>query len=201
MSRLSEIIDAATGESVSVPSLLRMMQVLGARTETVALIDWVDNELKGYRDGVVVPDYRGPFQVQVLTEWSGPFQSIVRNLPLPPSSVPQGLRDVGAFEVELCEPVSELERLAESKSTLSYAWGADVVATLNGMMHRGEIEAILPMHGIVSAHRQISPAAIRSVLDNVRTRVLAVALEIERLLPNAGEPASYLTVLCRFNTW
>lgn len=188
MSRLSAIIDAATGDSVSVASLLRMVQVLAARTKTATLVDWVDNELKGYGDGAALPDYRGPFTVQVLSEWSGPFQSIIRNLPLPPSSVPKELRDVGAFAVEFRESVSELERLAQSTSPLSYAWGADVAATLNGLIHRGKLNPIVPMHGLVSAHRVVSPAAIQATLDNVRTRVLGVALEIERILPDAGEP-------------
>lgn len=51
MSTLEDIIRGATTDDVSVPSLLRMMKVLGARTETAVLVDWVDNELGGYPDG------------------------------------------------------------------------------------------------------------------------------------------------------
>lgn len=61
MSRLSDIISAATDDSVSVAALLRMVMVVAARMDTPPLIDWVHNELGGYPEGAVVPDYRGPF--------------------------------------------------------------------------------------------------------------------------------------------
>jgi hypothetical protein len=61
MSKLTDIIDAATGETVSIGSLLRMVKVLAARVETQVLLDWVDNELGGYRDADI-PNYRGPFR-------------------------------------------------------------------------------------------------------------------------------------------
>lgn len=188
MSKLSEIVDAATGDAVPISNLLRMVQVLAARTEMALLTDWVSSELKGYGNDDPLPDYRGPFPAQVVSDWSGPFRSSMKNLPLPPSCVPEGLRDAGAFEVAFREPVSELQILATKSERLGLAWSADVVARLNGLMDRGEIDPIVPMHGLVSAHKQVSPAAVTAVLDNVRTRVLDVALEIEKALPNAGEP-------------
>jgi hypothetical protein len=192
VSKLTEIIDAATGDTISIPALLRMMKVLAARTKTSFLGDWVDNELQGYPADAALPDYRGPFHTQVLSSWSGPFQSSITNLPLPSGSVPKELRDIGAFEVSFRESVSELEGLAESKTTLSYAWNADVVAVLNGEIQRGDLAPIVPMHGMVSAYRRVSTAAVQSVLDNVRTRVLDVALELESVLPGAGEPGVVL---------
>lgn len=191
MSKLSEIIDAATGEAISIASLLRQVKVLGARTGTQALSEWVDNELRGYSDDAELPEYRGPFQTQVLSDWSGPFNSTIRNAPLPPSAFPQALRDVGAFEVEFRESVSELERLARVDGPLSYHWGTDVVAHLNSLMQRGklpELQTMAPMHGMVRAHRVVSPALITAVLDQVRTRVLGLALDIEKIAPEAGEP-------------
>jgi hypothetical protein len=187
VSKLSDIIDAATNDSVSTANLLRMTKVLAARIETSPLGNWVDNELSGYPPDATVPAYRGPFPVQVLSEWSGPGGSIVRNLPLPSSALPEDLSGVGAFEATFREPVSELERLAEVNQALSAPWGANAVAILNGEMSQGNIKRPVPMHGLVSAHRQISPALIRSVLDNVRTRVLNLALELEKVAPHAGE--------------
>ena len=195
MSKLSEIIDAATGETVSIASLLRQVKVLGVRTGTQALSKWVDHELHGYPNDMDLPDYRGPFQTQVLSNWSGPYSSMIRNAPLAPSAFPKVLREVGAFEIEFRESVSELERLSANDGPLSYNWGTDVIGHLNLLIQRGklpELAAMAPMHGLVSAHRVVSPALITSVLDQVRTRVLGLALDIERVAPEAGEPGADL---------
>lgn len=191
MSKLSDIIDAATGDAIPVPTLLRMVKVLAGRTETAVLDDWVDNELGGYANDAPLPSYRGPFETQVLSEWSGPMSSILHNVPLPPSAFPEGLRAAGAFEVEFRESVSELARLSQAEGPLSYGWGTDAVGRINGEILGGRLRGvarIAPMHGIVSAHRLVSPALIGSVLDQVRTRVLSFTLDLERIAPDAGEP-------------
>jgi hypothetical protein len=190
VSTLSQIIDAATGESVSIASLLRHVKVLAARTDTQALSEWVDSELSGYFGDAPVPSYRGPFQTKVLSDWSGPWNARLNNVPLPSSAFPKGLRDAGAFEVEFRESVSELERLAESDGLLSYFWDTNVIGVINSEMVEGklpELSQMAPLHGIVSAKRIVSPALLTSVLDQVRTRVLGLALDVERIAPNAGE--------------
>jgi hypothetical protein len=191
VSKLSDIVDAATGtDEVSVATLLRMTKVIAARMETPPLIDWVDNELGGYRPGAPIPDYRGPFPTQVLSVWSGPYSSILSNVPLPSEALPEALRNI-AFEVEFRESVSQLEQLARNDGPLSYTWGTNMIGRLNAEMQQGrlhDLQRIAPLHGIVSANRLVSPALIASVLDNVRTRVLELALRLEKVVPDAGEP-------------
>jgi AbiTii/Transposase len=150
VSKLSDIIDAAAADAVSVAALLRMTKVIAARMQTPPLLDWVDNELGGYPSGAPVPSYRGPFSTQVLSEWSGPFGSIARNVPVAPLSVPAGIRDIGAFEVTFYESVSELERIAEQDSTLTYSWPADAVAILNDQITRHQIPEIVPDYLMVN---------------------------------------------------
>jgi hypothetical protein len=50
-----------------------MVKVLAGRTDTAVLDDWVDKELGGYPDDATLLDYRGPFDVMVLTDWTAPF--------------------------------------------------------------------------------------------------------------------------------
>jgi hypothetical protein len=114
-----------------VASVLRMVKVVAARMDAMPLADWVGNELGGYPAGVAVPDYRGPFRTEVLSERTGPFSSIARNIPLAPLWVPQDMLDLGGFEITFHESVSELERLVKL-DTLAYRWPADIVAFLNG---------------------------------------------------------------------
>lgn len=195
MSKLSEIIDAATEDDVPIPSLLRKVQVIGARIDTPELVDWVGHELAGYPNEVAVPGYRGPFRTQVSSVWSGPG-SVLQNVPIPPSACPDWLRDVGAFEVAFTQSASELEQLARSDSALSFAWPTDAVGRLNGQMrggHHRQLQRIAPLHGIVSVHRLVTPALVAAVLDQVRTRVLALALKLEKLDPSLGEPGIAVT--------
>lgn len=88
------------------------------------------------------------------------------------------------------ESVSELEQLAEATEPLRGFWPADAVAMLNNAMDQGIIRHPMPGYGLVSAHKLISPAQVQSVLDAVRTRALGVALELEKILPQAGEPGA-----------
>jgi hypothetical protein len=102
--------------------------------------------------------------------------------------VPAGIREAGGFEISFRQSVSELERLAKSDNILGAPWDPNAVARLNGEMRRGTVKPIVPMHGLASAYQQFSPALVESVLDNVRTRVLGLALDLERVIPSAGEP-------------
>lgn len=187
MSRLSDIIAASTTDTTfPVASVLRMVKVVAARMDTSPLADWVDNELGGYPAGVAVPDYRGPFCAEVLSEWNGPFESIARNVPLAPSAVPEDLRWLGAFEVTFRESISELERLAKLDS-LAYRWPSDLVALLNGHIAEGEVSEIVRDHVLVSAVKISSPSRAAAAVDSVRTRVLDLALQLEKVAPDAGE--------------
>lgn len=188
MSRLTDIIDAAEGDEVSTQSLLRKVKVLAARMDTVPLVDWVDRELGGYSDGDEIPAYRGPYAVEVMSEWSGPMGWGAKNIALPPSRLPQGLRDAGAFEVRFLQSVSELQRIAALTGRIGAPWGADMIARINGEIARGDIAPLFPMAGMVSAYQQLSPALVESVLDSVRNRILSFALDLERVAPHAGEP-------------
>lgn len=194
MSKLSDIIDAATTDSVSISALLRMVKVVAARMDTPPLIDWVDNELSGYSGRAAVPDYRGPFRTQVLTHWAGPYGAEVRGLAFPSTALPEGeARDAG-FLFTFRESVSELEQLAASgEDALRAPWSAESVAIFNTMVDSGLVTARVPMHHLVGAHQQLTPALVASVLDQVRTRVLGLALELEKVAPQAGEPGVTVT--------
>jgi hypothetical protein len=182
--QLSDILDAAADESVPVAGLLRMVKVVASRIANAPLIGWVDKELRGYPGDGEVPDYRGPYPAHVLSEWSG-LGSIARNVPLARNSVPHGMRDIGAFEVTFYEPVAELEQHAQSTGVIAYQWPSSAIAILNRQMQSGSWPDINPGYGLVAAYRTISSARAKSVLDNVRTRVVELALELEKVVPAA----------------
>jgi hypothetical protein len=46
-----------------------------------------------------------------------------------------------------------------------------------------ELVRVAPMHGVVTASRIVSPARAGAVVDNLRTRVVSLALELENVAP------------------
>jgi len=93
------------------------------------------------------------------------------------------------FEISFRQSVSELEEVARLNN-VSLTWDADAVAYVNLLIEQEKVQGPNPFFALVSASRQTSPAVVRSVLDNVRTRVLDVALALERVQPDAGEPGA-----------
>jgi hypothetical protein len=188
MTKLSQIIDAATGDTVSTASLLRMVKVVAARLDTAPLADWVDRELGGYADEDDLPRYRGPFEGQVMGVLVGPFNSTL-TVALPKVAFPERLREGHPWKLYFMQSVSELEALGEAKENLQNPWAADMVSLVNYMLDQGEM-SLVDMHRLQRAYKAVTPQQIRGVVDAVRTRVLNLALDLERIAPQAGEPDS-----------
>jgi hypothetical protein len=189
VTKLSDIIDGATREQESVASLLRMVKVVATRLGIGELESWVNMELGGYPSEELLPSYRGPFSAEVMGTFSGPFGSMFE-LAIPPRALPVAVRDSHAFKVSFLQPIIELEELVDrppADTKLGSPWPADWVALINRGISDGNIQ-LVPMHRLSSAHRVVTSGQVRGVIDNVRTRVLNLALDLEKLEPNAGEP-------------
>ncbi|WP_341717680.1 hypothetical protein QQG74_28220 [Micromonospora sp. FIMYZ51] len=190
MTLLTEIIDGASGEA-SVARLLRQLKVVAARTGTGRLAEWVDHELSGYPDSAPLPDYRGPFRPPILGHFIGPFNTEARNMPIPEISFPEDMRKSALFEVGFTQPVAELEELA-SKESVNMGWSADAVEYYNWGVAQGKIRRIMhPGMGLVNASRPFPRQIFVGILDAVRNRVLDLALELERVAPEAGQPDAH----------
>jgi hypothetical protein len=188
MSPLTDLIDSASSEDVSVTGLLRKLKVIAARLGNVQLASWVDHELTGYPVDVELPPYRSRFAIPVVGHFIGPGGAQYTDAPIPSAPFPPNLRDGWLFHHEVRQPLAELERLLDVDGPLGSPWDTNVVAMVNGMIERGEMEEIYPFMGLVSARRQLNPALIVRIVEAVRGRVLELALSIEEIQPTAGEP-------------
>lgn len=190
MTLLTEIIDGASGESVGVPTLLRKLKILGARTDTARLGEWVGHELDGYPDVSELPSYRGPFPTPVLGHFMGTFGSEMRNIPIPPSTLPEEIREGPLFAVRIPNSVAQIEEIA-SKPDAQFAWPADAVRYYNAGLASGRIDRVLSEDMLLAqAFRSMPRQIFVGVLDAVRTRGLDLALELERVAPQADEPGA-----------
>jgi hypothetical protein len=181
MTLLRDIQEAATGTDVPVATLLRKAQILAARLDHAPLREWASQELDGYRDFESLPDYRRLGRVTVVGDFSGPFGSSMRNAMIPESNVPDEWRET-LFTHNVYESVAELEAiLARRDEGLLYPWPADVTASLADHFYEGM--------GAMRIAKSLAPSAIAGVLDTIRNRLLAFALDIERLDARAGDVA------------
>lgn len=186
MSLVSELVSGASGDE-PVTALLRKVKVVAARGEVAALDAWVQNELDGYPGDAELPDYRGPFTVEVLGTFGGPFGSGIKNAPIPSANFPAEMRDSHLFQIAFPQPIAELEDLADGDGVLTSPWDANTIGVVNALLQAGRLQLYEGMD-LQQAWRQVSKPQIVGVLDAVRNRILDLALAIERDYPEAGEP-------------
>jgi hypothetical protein len=141
MGIVDDLVTAAAGATEPVSALLRKVKVIAARSETADLGEWVGHELLGYPDGAELPGYRGPFELQVLGNFSGPFGSGYRNAPIPPSAFPAEYRH-NLFTASFYQSVSELESLAASGKGLRSEWPADALMFTQILSREGKLRLI-----------------------------------------------------------
>ena len=182
MSLLREIQDAAIDGSTDLETLLRKCLVLAARLKNEQFKQWVQSELDGYSKETEVPDYR-KFHCQCFGHLSGPFQSGIRNAPIPEMCIPERFRK-GLTSITMHEGVSSLKDLADNcgeEGTLRSEWPADACALFGQEIYDGM--------NLVQAWMRISKSSIIGILSTVRNRILNFAIEIEATNPDAGEAA------------
>lgn len=184
MTLLSDIIDGV--DSMPVAALLRKVKILASRLDQRTLTVWASNELDGYPDPKYVPIYRGPQQAEVIGLYRLPFTTGIAELPIPPMAFPVDQRDSWAFKLVYFQPIAELEELAKADGPLRVSWPANFVAYTNSLIRQGTPG--LPVNALlVSAYRPASPQQVQGVVDAVRSRLLDLALGLERLNPHTGE--------------
>jgi hypothetical protein len=115
------------------------------------------------------------------------FGRELKNFAIPPTTFPESMRGGPLFNYYALQPVAEIERMA-AEGGARLAWSADAVRYYNWAVERGEITRIVIDDMVLAGVTQPAPAQIfTGVVDAVRTRVLDLALELERAAPEAGQ--------------
>ncbi len=190
MTLLDEVIAGASGDT-RISSLLRQVKILASRTGAEPLGDWIDQELNGYPDDAVLPSYRGPFAVHVLGHFVGLGGQQAENVQIPRSSYNKELEADGLFEVGLREPIAAIESMAiEEHVTL--AWNAEMVGYYNTFVRTGKVRPLFEGGGmhLVGAKIHISRHLLAGALDGVRNRILDLTLQLEKIVPDAGQTST-----------
>lgn len=199
MSLLRDIQETAVSSDSDVATLLRKCKILAARLGNAEFKHWVDQELNGYDDSTMLPEYR-KLNVESVGHFSGAFGSGLRNAPIPPSCLPKELQDMARHSY-LMQPISAYTSLIDKtkRSNAQESWPADLIALVG--------QDIYQNMNCMAAWKIIPYNAIVSLIDTIKTRVLNFCIEIEAEAPDAGEaplnapPISQDKVTQVFNTY
>ncbi|MCC2309314.1 AbiTii domain-containing protein [Cellulomonas chengniuliangii] len=186
MSRLSALIDQAADSARPLSDVLRQVKIVAARIDDPGLAEWSSKELTGYGTDDQLPTYRSKREFPVLGNWSGPFGSAVNNAPISSAGITDGFLDW--FQCEIRHPVAELEALSDSGQDPTIRWDPWAVVEYNRRTENGEGGATFEMMSLLDARLVIPRNALTGILDMIRTRVLDLALALEGVAPDAGEP-------------
>ncbi|WP_377645004.1 hypothetical protein [Oryzobacter terrae] len=196
MTLLSSLIDDTAGSSVGLAELLRRVRILSSRAGVPDIGVWAKCEAEGYDDVDDVPSYRGPLPTQVFVDFTGPYGSSIRRVPIAVENMPKDMRAEAErhFNNYVMHGVGEIESqvasMAESgERELVGPWNASVVALINHKIESGEI-TWRPMHNVETIYRTVTAYALTGVLESVRSRLLDLLLAIDEAAPPRGVSTS-----------
>lgn len=167
---VEQIEHDALADSVPLATALRKCIVLGGKSGSERLRDWATRELQGYYGEDNLPEYRVIVAPLMLDGIAGNFQ--VSRQQLPPSSLPDFVRERITERVELRDGVGSIEALAEqSEIKLAPPKASDLARYMNA-------ENDNPYQHIESIYWAVSPVAVRGVLDQIRTALTQLVAEL-----------------------
>ena len=167
------------GQSIG-PILLKL-RFLASRLGSDLLEEWVTHESDGYPSDVEVPSYR-KVGVTYTGTFFGPFSSAIQNAPIPSFLIEK----YGGKQWTLYE-------MRQSVATVDDLLAA-IEKNFGGSLHINASNLMLLLQGNVyedyacnSVTGIISKASLTELQNAVRTRVLELTIELEKLIPAAAE--------------
>lgn len=170
MKLLDEIIDLASNDSGSVSTLLRKCLVLAHALGNERLKSWAEKELTGYDTGdTKLPDYRRT-TAPAKGFFVGGFGAQINNQPIPSAMLGKEHRGFAEF-AELLEPIASYENVKPS-SQFMIEWPANLTALYQATFFGGD-------YALNRAWQEIPGTVLIGLVDNIKTRVLRLALELK----------------------
>lgn len=182
MNLLADIQTAAVDPNHSVGDLLRKCQILAFRLKHEPFKTWVASELNGYTKEDDLPPYRASMRGEIKAHLSGPYGRSGSNVSVPISLFPKDVRDQ-VTRFDFYQGVAILESMvAQAKEigqpSIHSPFPVEIYARLE----------IWQDYQTMKMWLEVPISSVAGVLDQVRSRALTFALEIEEENPAAGEP-------------
>jgi hypothetical protein len=175
---LAQIEQETLDDGASVAGALRKCVVLGGKSGSEPLRDWATRELKGYYGDDDLPEYRVvPAQIQID---GATMSGLVTGQPIARSTLPDFVQQQVHEHVELRDGAGAIEALVQRAETageavkLSLPMGGDIARIMS---------AELQGQQILSIYWAVAPAAVRGVLDQIRTALTLLVAELRANTP------------------
>lgn len=178
MSLIHDIQAAAISQTMDLPSLLRMCKLLAARISHEELSEWVNNELNGYSDIKLLPEYR-IYAVRSYGTFQGAYRS-ANKMQVPLSVLPENMHERYG-NTHLNASISAYAALVAENSTGSVQEPWPLQLAVN---YASKIAVDMQC---VHAWKEIPIGAMVQLLDTVKTRILGFAIDLEKEAPNSGD--------------
>jgi AbiTii len=168
---IAEIEQDVLDPNASIATALRKCVALGGRSGSEQLRDWATRELKGYAGIDEIPAYRviqAPLMVDAV---SGNVQ--ITHQQFPPSGIPDWAQEHISERLELRYGAGEIEEFCKDGNGvhLQPPGASDLTRVMNAESDR-------PYQHIVSLYWAVAPAALRGVLDQIRTALTQLVAEL-----------------------
>lgn len=171
MNILKEIRDEIINDSISLSSILRKARVLASLLKHKEFEKWVQSELNGYKqDDPDLPEYRKLY-AESVGDFSGPFQSGGRNMPIPTLNLPEYVQKF-ANDTAIIQGVKSIESLVAkgNSDTILVNWPADMIALCQSKIYQHM--------NLYAARKTLSKNQFEQILDTIRNKLLDFILEL-----------------------
>jgi AbiTii-like protein len=175
---IAQIEQEALDDDASLAGALRKCVVLGGKSGSESLRDWATRELQGYYGQDDLPEYREvPAQIQID---GATMTGLVTGQPFARSALPDFVQEKVHERVELRDGAGAIEALVQRAEAsgeavkISLPMGGDIARIMSADLHGQQI---------LSIYWAIAPAAVRGVLDQIRTALTLLVAELRANMP------------------
>jgi hypothetical protein len=184
---LEQIIDDATNDEISLASLLLKVKVLARRIKATELNEWVSYELDGYRADAPLPSYRVIDSLNVVGTWDGYGGRRITGQRVSPTGLSEE-RQKAWFSASLRQPLPELEGYSRDESNAGIPWDPYTVMEYERCVDAKEGGAGIEYMTLSSANIMLTRQLLKAILDQIRSTIIDLAMDLEVIDRTAGEP-------------
>lgn len=188
-SLVQQIEEDALDGRTSLADALRKCIAVGGRSGSTELRDWAASELRGYEGPKGdMPSYRTLVAPLVIDGFT--FNTHITGQLISAYDLPNVVREAGfSEELPLAHGVGELEEMVRATRLKG--------ETIKLALPDGAMIAKLMTHEMRDQYRavervywNVSPTAVVGVLDQIRTRLVALVAEVRAVSPDPNEPSA-----------
>jgi hypothetical protein len=179
----SKIIKEFVNEEISLEKTLRRLIIFANDLESQDLLDWVDKELSGYKEGDELPDYRKVYAPRfVYSGLNGSFQ--VKRQPVPLGGFNHGEFSQKDLENGVVgDPIASI--IAKSNSEEPLTRDVSFLASILEKNTRNSLWGV----GIqaFSIKQLFDPSDFQGIVEQLKQRVLKILLKLEKEYGNLDD--------------